>query len=42
MDMDSTPFSPENNLFHTDSKQLENERVISIIAVIDLTIHLMR
>lgn len=36
MDTDSTPFTPENNLFHTDSKQLENQRVISIIGVIDI------
>lgn len=39
IDTDSTPFSPESNLFHTDSKQLENRRVISIIDVIDSTIH---
>lgn len=34
---DSTPFSPENNLLHTDPKQLGNKRVISIIGFIDLT-----
>lgn len=30
MDTGSTPFSPENNLFHTDPKQLENQYNVSL------------